>query len=99
MPFIHLISTNRCAWHTQILHYLETLRPHQLLEQMVCTAFRASADTLNESSFGALKQMNTKVDQLYITMASTLAPLQGIAPRPWKFQIHLLNSPFLEEVP
>ncbi|GMP56282.1 hypothetical protein CsSME_00020831 [Camellia sinensis var. sinensis] len=31
----------------KVLHYLETLRPHLLLEQMVCTAFRASADTLN----------------------------------------------------
>ncbi|OMP02386.1 Rab3 GTPase-activating protein catalytic subunit [Corchorus olitorius] len=60
----------------KILHYLETVRPHQLLEQMVCTAFRASADTLNQTNFGNLKQMNTKMDQLYLTMASTLRPLQ-----------------------
>lgn len=57
---------------------METLRPHQLLEQMVCTAFRASADTLNQTSFGDLKQMTTKMGQLYPTMASTLKPLQGI---------------------
>ncbi|GMI84043.1 hypothetical protein like AT5G58510 [Hibiscus trionum] len=61
----------------KILHYLETVRPHQLLEQMVCTAFRASADTLNLTKFGSLKQMTTKMDQLYITMASTLRPLQA----------------------
>ncbi|KAK2643403.1 hypothetical protein Ddye_025166 [Dipteronia dyeriana] len=61
----------------KILHYLETLRPNQLLEQMVCTAFRASADTLNQASFGALKQMTMKIDQLYLTIASTLRPLQA----------------------
>ncbi|KAJ6671009.1 RAB3 GTPASE-ACTIVATING PROTEIN CATALYTIC SUBUNIT [Salix viminalis] len=61
----------------KILHYLETLRPHQLLEQMVCTAFRVSADTLNQTSFGGLKQMTTKMEQLYRTMASTLKPLQA----------------------
>ncbi|KAF3454875.1 hypothetical protein FNV43_RR05323 [Rhamnella rubrinervis] len=61
----------------KILHYLETLRPHQLLEQMVCTAFRASADTLNQTSYGGLKQMATKLDQLYITMASVLKRLQA----------------------
>ncbi|XP_022755544.1 rab3 GTPase-activating protein catalytic subunit isoform X3 [Durio zibethinus] len=60
----------------KILHYLETVRPHQLLEQMVCTAFRASADTLNQTNFGSLKLMTTKMDQLYLTMASTLRPLQ-----------------------
>lgn len=61
----------------KVLHYLETLRPHQLLEQMVCTAFRASADTLNHTNFGGLKQMTTKIGQLYLTMASTLKPLQS----------------------
>ncbi|XP_021278491.1 rab3 GTPase-activating protein catalytic subunit isoform X2 [Herrania umbratica] len=60
----------------KILHYLETVRPHQLLEQMVCTAFRASADTLNQTNFGSLSQMTAKMDQLYITMASALRPLQ-----------------------
>lgn len=61
----------------KILHYLETLRPHQLLEQMVCTAFRASADTLNQASFGDLNQMKSKLDQFYLTMASMLRPLQA----------------------
>lgn len=61
----------------QILHYLETLRPHQLLEQIVCTAFRAAADTLNQTSYGGLKLMKTKMDQLYSTMASVLKFLQG----------------------
>ncbi|XP_057954278.1 uncharacterized protein LOC131148542 [Malania oleifera] len=59
------------------LHYLETLPPHQLLGQMVCTAFRASADTLNQTNFGGLKQMTTKIGQLYLTIASVLKPLQA----------------------
>ncbi|KAF5961904.1 hypothetical protein HYC85_003113 [Camellia sinensis] len=59
-----------------VLHYLETLRPHLLLEQMVCTAFRASADTPNQATFGGLKQMVIKMGQLYLTMASTLKHLQ-----------------------
>ncbi|KAL7582915.1 hypothetical protein Lser_V15G42165 [Lactuca serriola] len=61
----------------KILHYLETVRPHQLLEQMVCTAFRAAADTLNQTSFGGLKNMTIKIDQLYFTIASALKPLQA----------------------
>ncbi|KAI3678535.1 hypothetical protein L6452_37831 [Arctium lappa] len=61
----------------KILHYLETVPPHQLLEQMVCTAFRAAADTLNQTNFGGLKHMTTKMDQLYLTMASVLRPLQA----------------------
>lgn len=61
----------------KILHYLETLRPHQLLEQMVCTAFRASADTLNQTSFGSLKEMTSKMGQLYLTTAPVLKPLQA----------------------
>ncbi|XP_030505393.2 uncharacterized protein LOC115720380 [Cannabis sativa] len=62
----------------KILHYLETVRPHQLLEQMICTAFRASADTLNQTSYGGLKEMETKMDQLYLTIASVLKSLQVI---------------------
>lgn len=62
----------------QVLHYLETLQPHQLLEQMVSTAFRAAADTISQTSYGELNQMETKIQQLYPTMASALRPLQGI---------------------
>ncbi|KAF8369598.1 hypothetical protein HHK36_032380 [Tetracentron sinense] len=61
----------------KILHYLETVRPNQLLEQMVCTAFGASADSLNQTSFGGLQQMMTEIEQLYLTMASALKPLQS----------------------
>ncbi|ESW18813.1 hypothetical protein PHAVU_006G072400 [Phaseolus vulgaris] len=60
----------------KVLHYLETLQPHELLEQMVCTAFRAAADTLNQTSYGELKQMETEMQQLYLTMTSALRPLQ-----------------------
>ncbi|KAJ4972408.1 hypothetical protein NE237_005507 [Protea cynaroides] len=61
----------------KVLHYMETLRPHQLLEQMVCTAFKASTDTLSQTSCGDLKQMTTRMDQLYLTIASILKPLQA----------------------
>lgn len=61
----------------QVLHYLETLQPHELLEQMVCAAFRAAADTLCQTSFGELKQVETEMQQLYLTMASALRALQG----------------------
>ncbi|KAG4974692.1 hypothetical protein JHK87_031513 [Glycine soja] len=60
----------------QVLHYLETLQPHELLEQMVCTAFKAAADTLCQTSYGELKQVETEMQQLYLTMASALRPLQ-----------------------
>lgn len=61
----------------KVVHYLETLRPQQLLEQMVCTAFKSSADILNKTTYGSFKLMKTKMDQLYATMASTLKSLQG----------------------
>ncbi|MED6109143.1 hypothetical protein PIB30_030928 [Stylosanthes scabra] len=60
----------------KVIHYLETLKPHQLLSQMVCTAFLAAADTLNKTSYGELKQMETKKQQLYLTMAPALKPLE-----------------------
>ncbi|KAL1348779.1 hypothetical protein AAHE18_07G105000 [Arachis hypogaea] len=60
----------------KVIHYLETLRPHQLLAQMVCTAFLAAADTVNKTSYGELKQMETKMQQLYLTMAPALKPLE-----------------------
>jgi hypothetical protein len=62
----------------QIMHYLETLRPQQLLEQMVCTAFRACADVINQTSYGGFRLMKTKMDQLYLTLGSSLKCLQGI---------------------
>ncbi|KAL2317452.1 hypothetical protein Fmac_031328 [Flemingia macrophylla] len=34
----------------KVLNYLETLQPHRLLEQMVCTAFRAAADTVIQTT-------------------------------------------------
>ncbi|KAK3151332.1 hypothetical protein QOZ80_3AG0244510 [Eleusine coracana subsp. coracana] len=61
----------------KVLHYLETLQPQQLLEQMVCTGFKSSADILNKTTYGGFKLMKTKMDQLYATMASTLKSLQG----------------------
>ncbi|PWZ05041.1 Rab3 GTPase-activating protein catalytic subunit [Zea mays] len=61
----------------KVLHYLETLRPQQLLEQMVCTAFKSSADILNKTMYGGFKEMKTKMDQLYATMASTLKSFLG----------------------
>ncbi|KAL2540794.1 Nuclear transport factor 2 (NTF2) family protein with RNA binding (RRM-RBD-RNP motif) domain [Abeliophyllum distichum] len=61
----------------KVLHYLATLRPCQWLEQMVCTVFRSEADTLNQTSFGDLKQMTTKIGQLYLKMSSALKYVQS----------------------
>ncbi|OWM87831.1 hypothetical protein CDL15_Pgr019415 [Punica granatum] len=44
---------------------------------MVYTSFRAAADTINQTNYGRLKPMETKMDQLYLTMASTLRRLQA----------------------
>lgn len=60
----------------KVLHYLETVRPYQLLEQMICTAFRAAADTMNHTTFGDLIQMRSKLDQFYILVASKLRTLE-----------------------
>ncbi|CAJ1970667.1 unnamed protein product [Sphenostylis stenocarpa] len=60
----------------KVLHYLEALHPHQLLEQMVCTAFGAAADTLIQSNYGELKLMGTMMQYLYLTLSPALKPLQ-----------------------
>nr|KAJ0224527.1 hypothetical protein LSAT_V11C100010410 [Lactuca sativa] len=70
---------------------LETVRPHQLLEPMVCTASRAAADTLNQTRFGGLKNMTIQIDQLYFTIASALKPLQ--AANTWQWQWESMESP------
>jgi len=44
---------------------------------MICTAFRGAADTLNKTEFGGQKKLITKIEQLYLTIASNLKPLQG----------------------
>ena len=77
-----------------MLHYLETLRPQQLLEQMVCTAFKSSADILNRTMHGGFKEMKTKMDQLYATMASTLKSLQGtiLSIQLWTVDLHFERS-------
>lgn len=81
--FIIFLNSNALdALYAQVLHYLETLQPHHLLEQMVCSAFKVSADTLNQTSFGNLQLMKTKLNQLYITLASSLRPLRGMWNRP-----------------
>ncbi|XP_027940899.1 rab3 GTPase-activating protein catalytic subunit-like isoform X1 [Vigna unguiculata] len=60
----------------KVLQYLETLQPHQLLEQMLCTAFGAAADTLIQTNYGELKQMESMMQHLYLTLAPALKPLQ-----------------------
>jgi len=45
---------------------------------MVCTAFGAAADTLIQTNYGELKQMETMMQHLYLTLAPALKPLQGI---------------------
>ncbi|EPS66921.1 hypothetical protein M569_07855, partial [Genlisea aurea] len=61
----------------KVLHYLETLPPHQLLEQMVCTAFRVAADTLNRTSFGVSDQLTARIERLYATMGSMLKNMKA----------------------
>ncbi|XP_014489855.1 rab3 GTPase-activating protein catalytic subunit isoform X4 [Vigna radiata var. radiata] len=69
-----LIDPNREG--EKVIHYLETLQPHQLLEQMLCTAFGAAADTLIQTNYGELKQMETMMQHLYLTLPPALKPLQ-----------------------
>eukprot|EP00249_Psilotum_nudum_P023025 c28729_g2_i1 orf=404-2848(-) len=62
----------------KVIHYLETLRPHHLLSQMVCTAFGATADILFQTKTAKLRPLLVELDQLYLTIASILKPLRSI---------------------
>jgi Rab3 GTPase-activating protein catalytic subunit len=62
----------------QVIHYLETLRPCQLLSQMICTAFSYVADILFRTEVGRPKDLKVEIDQLYATIVSILSPLREI---------------------
>eukprot|EP00250_Pteridium_aquilinum_P017952 c23859_g4_i1 orf=95-2845(-) len=60
----------------KVIHYLETLTPHQLLAQMICTAFSCIADILYKTEIGKPRVLQVEIDQLYLTIISTLKPLR-----------------------
>lgn len=62
----------------KVIHYLETVRPHQLLAQMICTAFSSIADILYKTQIVKPKVLQVEVDQLYATIVSILKPLREI---------------------
>lgn len=59
----------------KVIHYLETLRPHQLLAQMICTCFGAVADILYKTKIGNLRSLQTDIDKVFLTISSVLKPL------------------------
>lgn len=62
----------------KVIHYLETLRPYQLLAQMICTAFAYIADILYKTQVGNPRALQVEIDQLYLTIISILKPLREI---------------------
>lgn len=56
----------------KVIHYLETIRPYQLLAQMICTAFSCIVDILYEAEFGKPRVLQVEIDQLYLTIISVL---------------------------
>ncbi|MCO5577158.1 hypothetical protein L7F22_030982 [Adiantum nelumboides] len=62
----------------KVIHYLETLRPYQLLAQMICTAFSSITDILYRTDIVRPKVLEVEIDQLYATIVSFLKPLQEV---------------------
>lgn len=62
----------------KVIHYLETLKPHQLLAQMICTSFSSIADLLYRTKAGELKPLLVEIDKLYLTISSILKPLMKL---------------------
>ncbi|MCO5546779.1 hypothetical protein L7F22_000215 [Adiantum nelumboides] len=62
----------------KVIHYLETLRPYQLLAQMICTAFSSITDILYQTDIVRPKVLEMEIDQLYATIVSLLKPLQEV---------------------
>ncbi|GBG62805.1 hypothetical protein CBR_g32390 [Chara braunii] len=59
---------------TQVMHYLDTIDPHELLAQMVCTSFTAAAHVLQQSESAempSLMQGRFRLDEM---MAAVLDP-------------------------
>jgi Rab3 GTPase-activating protein catalytic subunit len=62
----------------QVIHYLDTLRPQQLLGQMLSTAFMASTEALKRTKAGDMPRLLSELDELYSTMNAVLQPLSGL---------------------
>lgn len=62
----------------KVIHYLETLRPYQLLAQMICTGFSCIADILHKIKIGKPRVLQVEIDHLYLTIISILKPLRDI---------------------
>ncbi|KAI5060135.1 hypothetical protein GOP47_0024555 [Adiantum capillus-veneris] len=60
----------------KVIHYLETLRPYQLLAQMICTSFASISDILYQTDIGKPKVLQVEIDQLFSTIVSILKPLR-----------------------
>ncbi|XP_024518524.1 rab3 GTPase-activating protein catalytic subunit [Selaginella moellendorffii] len=63
----------------KVLHYLETLKPHQLLAHIVSTAFVAATDVLWRTPGCKLQPVVERFDEFYAIMAAALAPLGSLS--------------------
>lgn len=71
-------DTFQCFALPQVIHYLDTLRPQQLLAQMLCTAFMASADALRRTKAGDMRRLVSELEDLYAAMSVVLEPLSRL---------------------
>ncbi|KAK6144700.1 hypothetical protein DH2020_021520 [Rehmannia glutinosa] len=81
----------------KVLHYLETLRPYQLLEQMVCTAFRAAADTLNQTSFAHNASINSDDIEDLQRLCATFEHIEKLILLAASLHRKFFNSPHLAQ--
>ncbi|KAK6144697.1 hypothetical protein DH2020_021517 [Rehmannia glutinosa] len=84
-------------WSAHVLHYLETLRPYQLLEQMVCTAFRAAADTLNQTSFAHNASINSDDIEDLQRLCATFEHIEKLILLAASLHRKFFNSPHLAQ--
>ncbi|CAM6128265.1 unnamed protein product [Calypogeia fissa] len=82
----------------KVIHYLDTLRPQQLLAQMLCTAFMASADALRRTKAGDMKRLLSEMEELYSAMSVVLEPLSKLdrADLPSKEEVDSWRSDLLQ---
>ncbi|KAG6550673.1 hypothetical protein Mapa_007770 [Marchantia paleacea] len=62
----------------KVMHYLDTVRPQQLLGQMLCTAFMTCIDVLKRTRTGDLSRLQSELAQLYSSADIVLEPISTL---------------------
>lgn len=77
LAFLFLTTNDKSLIFIQVMHYLDTLPPEELLAQVLTTSYLLVADGLKQSliTYMVPPSLAQQLEELYATMASLLPSL------------------------